>query len=541
MEQKFVKFEEALETLGITGERLNQLREDGELRAYRDGASWKFRSDEIERMATEGVPEPAPPSDISLAKPKDLVPAEPLGGIDELDEEFSLADDDDLLSLSGSDLKLDTGDLDAPDLGSELELDLEPEQDDTVTTNASDAALSVHEPLDEPSDPSDSILLSDETLGEAAPAAPSTIIGKHHGGSEDDDLELVLDDGQDDKGSDVRLAAGASDVLSSGIAGSGVLDDLERESGATSAFEDLEELEIDLAAESSRILTPEDVQSIKAKDAAAKKPAPLEGDSDLTLDDGLAGEDEGTDPIPAELETGAAKAKAKDPGPTSDLELATDEDDFVFAEAGGSDITLDSGDSGINLISPADSGLALDDIPLEMGGSAILESLSLGGKSDADFSLVASDVNLTGKPPAKLQTDDDFRLTPLGESDEDGDSSSQVIALDAGIDDLGAGEAGILGDDMFAEADVGGEMLAEDYGDGQDEFGVSPSYGGAVAARAEGEYSVMNIIGLGSCLMLLTFCAVLMLDMVRNIWSWDSNLALNDSMLDSLLGLFGLQ
>jgi hypothetical protein len=32
-----------------------------------------------------------------------------------------------------------------------------------------------------------------------------------------------------------------------------------------------------------------------------------------------------------------------------------------------------------------------------------------------------------------------------------------------------------------------------------------------------------------------------MLDMVRNIWSWDSNLALNDSMLNSLLGLFGLQ
>ena len=51
----------------------------------------------------------------------------------------------------------------------------------------------------------------------------------------------------------------------------------------------------------------------------------------------------------------------------------------------------------------------------------------------------------------------------------------------------------------------------------------------------------MNIIGLGSCLMLLTFGGVLMLDMVRNIWSWEDNLALNDSMLDSLLGLIGLQ
>ena len=34
---------------------------------------------------------------------------------------------------------------------------------------------------------------------------------------------------------------------------------------------------------------------------------------------------------------------------------------------------------------------------------------------------------------------------------------------------------------------------------------------------------------------------VLMMDMVRNIWSWDQNLALNDSLLDALLGLFGLK
>jgi hypothetical protein len=51
----------------------------------------------------------------------------------------------------------------------------------------------------------------------------------------------------------------------------------------------------------------------------------------------------------------------------------------------------------------------------------------------------------------------------------------------------------------------------------------------------------MNLVGLGSCMALLAFGAVVMLDMVRNIWSWDENLALNDSLLDSLLGLFGLK
>jgi hypothetical protein len=515
MEQKFVKFEEAVDKLGITAERLNQLREDGELRAYRDGGSWKFRADEIDRLASDGLPEPSPPSDIGLVDPKDLVDAEPLKGLDDL-EELSLAEEDEL-SLGGS------------------ELELAPDQEDTVTAGASDAALNIHSEVDEGSDPSDSILLSEEALGESA-HAPSTIIGRSE--IEGADLELVTEEDDVAAGaSDVALSAGASNVLSAGVAGSGVLDDLEKESGATSAFENLEELEIDLAAESSRILKPEDIAEAKPKGNLAQKQTP-EGDSDLTLDDGLLADDDGTDPVPEEIRSSTAKAK-KAEGPTSDLELATDEDDFVLAEAGGSDITLDSGDSGINLISPSDSGLALDDIPLEIGGSAILESLSLGDKGPAtsDLSLVGSDPRLgRDEPLAKLQTDDDFRLTPLGDKDDDGDSSSQVIPVDADLGDMGAGDGGILGDDAFAEDD--GVVLAEDYGPAGEVI-MAPAY--ATAARAEGEYSVWNIVGLGSCMLLLLFAVVLMLDMVRNIWSWDANLALNDSLLDSLLGLFGLQ
>jgi hypothetical protein len=515
MEQKFVKFEEAVDKLGVSAERLNQLREDGELRAYRDGASWKFRADEIDRLATDGLPEPAPPSDIGLVDPKDLVDASPLTGLDDLDE-LSLADDE--LSLGGS------------------ELELAADQEDTVTAGTSDPALDIHADLEEGSDPSDSILLSEEALGESA-HAPSTIIGRSK--MEDADLQLVTEDDDLAQGSDVQLAAGASNVLSAGIAGSGVLDELEKESGNTSAFEGLEELEIDLAAESSRILSQVDTTNVKPpKGNIATKQAPAEGDSDLTLDDGmLAGEDEGTDPVPEELQSSAAKAKKTD-GPTSDLELATDEDDFVLAGEGGSDITLDSGDSGINLVSPSDSGLALDDIPLEMGGSAILESLSLGDRGGSDLSLVGSDPRLgQDEPLAALQTDDDFRLTPLGDKDDDGDSSSQVIALDAGLDDLGAGDGGILGEDAFAEEE--GVALAEDYGGAPTaDFGMG-TY--AAATRADSDYSVWNIVGLGSCMFLLLFAVILMLDMVRNIWSWDENLALNDSLLDSLLGLFGLQ
>lgn len=518
MEQKFVKFEDAIEKLGISSERLNQLREDGELRAYRDGSSWKFRSDEIERMATDGVPEPAPPSDINLVGADELVDSSPLESLDDLDElELDLADD---LSL-----------------GSELEL--ASDQEDTVTAGGSDPALSVHEGTEEGSDPSDSILLSEEELGESAPAA-STIIGRSKLNSPDADLELVTDDDLALGGSDVELAAGgASNVLSSGVAGSGVLDELA--SGGTSAFEDLEELELDLAAESSRILTPADVAKPAAKGSFAQQQAPP--DSDLTLDDGLMADDEGTDPVP-EIELDKAQAKAAS-GPSSDLELATDEDDFVLASEGGSDITLDSGDSGINLLSPSDSGLALDDIPLEIGGSAILDSLNLGGGlGESDLSLVGSDVKKGAEPMAGLQTDDSFRLTPLGDQEDDGDSSSQVIALDADLGDLGSEDAaGILGDDAFAEIESDGVVLSEDYGDsGAGEFEMAAFAGApAAAARSQSEYTVGNIIGLGSCFALLTFAIVLSLDMVRNIWSWEDNLALNDSLLESIGSLVGLR
>ncbi len=515
MDQKFVKFEEALGMLGVSADRLNQLREDGELRAYRDGASWKFRADEIDRMVSDGVPEPAPPSDIGLASADELVDSSPLESLPELDAGFSLADDE-----------------------------------DTVTAGGSDALLNLA--ADEPSDPSDSILLSEETLGEATAAPPSTIIGRGELESKDADLDLVLDDAEDDKGSDVRLSggSGASDVHSAGIAGSGVLDDVEKEASHASAFEKLDELEIDLAAESSRILNPGDVAEMHGAISGGGKTA-KKGDSDLTLKDvQLAGEDEGTDPVPEELAKGK-KGKKKDDGPTSDLELATDEDDFVLAEAGGSDITLDSGDSGINLVDPSDSGLALDDIPLEMGGSAILESLNLDKGPESDISLVGSDIQSAAAPPpakgkgkqaqqaAALQTDDDFRLTPLGDADDDADSSSQVIALDADLGDMDAPAAGILGDEAFAEVPEGEAALEEEYPTGEEGGFEMAGYSGAPAR--DSEYTVMNVVGLGSCAVLLFLGGIVMIDMVRNVWSWDQNFALNDSIVESVLGLFGLR
>ncbi|MCA9235045.1 MAG: helix-turn-helix domain-containing protein [Planctomycetales bacterium] len=514
MDQKFVSFEDVVKKLGISSERLTKMREEGQLRAYRDGASWKFRTDEIDRLADEGLPDEGPASDISIIGDDDLMPAAELPDLAEVnadEDDLKLADDD-LLELDGSGLELSdsVGDELAPVAADDEPSELDLSQEDTVT-------------VDGPSG-SDSILLSEEELGESVATPPSTIIGRDE---LDVDLELELDD----DGSDVKLAessgTGESHVLSSDIAGSGVLSDLEKETGATDAFADLEELEIDLSAESSRVLAEEDAKDLAGK-AAADAP------SDMDLGD-LELDDDGTDPVPAAEEAPAAKADVGG----SDIELGMDED-FVLAEAGGSDITLDSGDSGINLISPADSGLALDDIPLDVGGSAILSSLSLDGDDDVDISLMGSEIGAgdSAEPLAELEPEDDFNLTPMGNLglEDEGDSSSQVIALDADMEGLDAEEE-VLGADAFAEVDADAEM-GGDYGE---EAGIAVgSYGGAAAVKRDSDYNVWSILALGSGAMLLAITAIMLTDMIRNIWGWQQGLTLNSWILDGLLGMFGL-
>jgi len=566
MEQKFIKFEEAIETLGISSERLNDLRENGLLRAYRDGSSWKFRADEIEKMAQEGVPEISPESDIGLELPDELADAGATDSesksTDSEESDLELADldeesDEPAKSTSEeakqsdkqeksqsepeeSSLELELGDTDTVSGDNESELELAGSEDeDTVTASTSDLAL---EDSSESGDASDSILLSEEELGESVGGSASTIIGRKELDSQDADLELASDDDDEvtDEGQDKPSSGGESHVLSSGVSGSGVLDELD-ESGGTSAFKDLEELEIDLAAESSMALNPEEATKAKKEQEKSEKEKASakddKDDGDLKLhDDSEVGEEGnmGSTDIPV----GEVEPVAEE-GSGSELELSGD-DDLILSDSEGSDITLDSGDSGINLVSPSDSGVALDDIPLDAGGSAILSSLSLEG-SDPEISLLGSDAESKKGSSAELQTDDDFQLTPLSEgAEEEGDSSSQVIALDADVADLG--EEGALDDVGYSEEAGDDVVLSDDFSEAPAEEIGMDSYAApaGAAATTEQPYTVLNLLGLGSCVVLLLLAGTMMFDMIRNIWSWEEPYAINSAMIESLLGLFGL-
>ena len=91
----------------------------------------------------------------------------------------------------------------------------------------------------------------------------------------------------------------------------------------------------------------------------------------------------------------------------------------------GSDVTLGTGDSGINL-NPSDSGLSLEEEPLELGGSGV-DSLEL----PEDEEVISLDADAADPDQAtQLKADNEFLLAPGDKAEDESDSGSQVIALE---------------------------------------------------------------------------------------------------------------
>ncbi len=500
MAQKFTSLEDAAKQLGVSKDRLNQLRDAGKVRAYRDGQSWKFRSEDIEKLTSDGIPQLEPePSDLSL----DL--DEGVGVSDDVDEttpsaaasglDLELADEELPTGAAASDLSLE--EVDEPTVAGEEEAD----SDDGLAIDLDEDSISL----------SDSILLSEAELGGSIARPPSTIIGKAELDL-DADLDLSpVEQAAQGPMSDVKLAP-ASDILPAGDDDTGL--DLPSPSGD---FAGLEELEVDLEAESSRILSPEDVAKVKSAAAAAQQPAES---SDLRL----APTDSSVSRPVSDIGLGGDAASGASLTGLSALELEEDEDEQVLGE--GSDVTLSGESSGINIISPSDSGLALDQFNLS-DASPIGSSLDLGIEGS-----VAEQVSLEplmvgeGMPESKIE---DFQLTPLGEegADEEEKDSSQVIALDELSEEgLGAPLAG-------GPAEAG--MLAEDFG-----VGLAPGAVPVSVSAAETPFSMWNVLGLAGCLLLLFLCGMMTFDLLRNIWSWNEVTPLNSALLDAFARTFRL-
>jgi hypothetical protein len=441
--------------LGMSADTLNDLRSRSEIFGYRDGATWKFKLDEIERFAqSQGIdlaPQPAP-------KPEGGG-----SGIDaDLEELISVADLDD---ASSSD--------EASSLG--------------------DAA---------------SILVTEETLGKAGTGSASTIIGKSEGEPAGDsdvqlaatgtgggsDVELVAE--PDPSGSGVKLTAGGSDVLGAAAGGSNVLSGQPGGGGASDTA---------------------NMEGGGGSDLGLGESGLALGDSDLSL-----GEDS------LDLDGDSADGAI-------DLDAEADELAIGTGSGPGSDVTLGTGDSGINLANPSESGLSLEDEPLELGGSAV-ESLELGEDDMVPLEEEAADPDAA----TQLKADDDFLLTPVEDvGGEESDSGSQVIALDT--EEFDESAEGLLA------AEVAAEPLLEEEAALAAGAEMMPAGGVALAGAApliqpkqavEAPYSVWNVLSLMGIILILAITGMMMVDLLRNMWSWDESFSASSAIMDQIISLF---
>lgn len=414
----FVSLEEAAKRLGLSTDQLIEMRSRGEIFGYRDGTSWKFKPEEIERVASEILgdvldEDPAGSSILSL----ESEPNSSLSGLSSSSSGFRAEESGVSLQVEpgGSDLKLVAG------------------SGISLGQTAEGSGLSQF-------DEDDLQLASSD--------------------DDDDELSLALDD-EDQALSDVQPSSDSSGKSSSlGLAG---------DSGKSSS---------------------------SAKDELIK------GDSDPAL---------------------GAKAS----GVGSDLDLADDlqlEDDLVLSD--GSDLALGA-DSGINLRSPGDSGISLEDDSLGLAGSGI-SGLDLSDAGSDPGSGVSGGLG----SGVDFQQDEDFQLSPSGSTDAEDDSGSQVIELE---------DSSEFGEGADAQAEGAGFDAFGEVTDDADVFGqATPAAGGALVASPEVPYSLLQVLLLMGVLLIMAFSGILMSDVVRNMWAWSGTETngLTSGFTQMLVGIF---
>ncbi|HVA44829.1 MAG TPA: helix-turn-helix domain-containing protein [Pirellulales bacterium] len=484
MARKLVPLEEAAKTLGISPDELNNLRENREIYGYRDGASWKFKPEDVERLAQELAERGSKPASDSSSLAVDLSDSDDEG--------------DDIVLL----------------------------QEGALGGSAGGSSTVIGGPANVQSPEDSDIKLSDVSGVELVGGGSSTVISKPKSASAaDSEVSIHLAGEKDQAGSDV-LPLGGSDVLPRG--GSDVL-----------SLSGSDVLPLDLTGEGS---------------SGKKGPG-----SDLTLATEQA-VGEGIDSDLA-IVTGGSSGKIVGGGPGSDLTLGSSDDDvfqlqdpggsaITLAEEGGSgpgsDITISPGDSGINLIDPSDSGISLEE-PLELSSADDESSFDLSSDSSGDSSGTLGDsADFDSDAVMELQSEDEFLLTPLEESidDESQDSGSQVIALDsdADFDDAtptALGSPDMLGGALLEPEEAGAGLATPDLGLGAAVApGLAMAPGMVMASAREAPYSVWQVLGLSTCVLLLAMCGMMTYDLMRNMWSWEGAYTANSTLMDAILGMF---
>jgi len=469
---KFLNFEETAKALGISTDELSQLREQHGIHGYRDGSTWKFKEDEVQRVVEERTSAPA---------------------------EEPAADSD-------------SGEL--------VDLPLN---------------------IDEDEDSADVVLLSEHELGESDPNTSSTIIGKSGQPADDEsDVKIFTEDENRDSG-----VLGGSDVALVPSSGSGRGSDVELVVSESPIHEEGDGVEPDAP---TQIRSDVDLENIDQDE-----PTVISSQSDVDI--GV-----GTEPTQSPSDAGSELSLGSDAlGASLDEELSIGDDDFDLGDLGdedsvsaiaddaeemvldggpgSSDITQRPADSGISLASVSDSGISLE-APL----ASELDEASLEVGEDDEFEISGGEEMLAvadDEDSEELQevgSDDDFLLTPVegidAAADESDDSGSQVIALDSESD---FGSADLLGEETPSA------LAAEESDESSDlDATTAAAQAAPVAAAAarEKQFSGLAVMTLGFAALFIAIPGMMMFDLMRNMWVWDSAMPMNSALMDTVLGLF---
>ena len=524
---KLIPMEQAAAMLGMSVDQINELRTKQEIFGYKDGGTWKFKKTELERVADNlGISLGGAAADAIEAvtgKTDDI--ADGFGDFDFGDSEELLLDDD----SSADALQLDIEESSSVELiksgrSSDIFTDF---AEDGVTLEDSGLLLAgTSKELDAKDD--DELLLADSGELKLEDSGSLKL--------EDSGLSLG-DGGLDLAGSGLDLASSGFSLEDSAISleDSGIL-----ELGTGSDVGDDDQLsfgtsDISLASGSGKSLSAEDTGSdilSGGEKADANKPpstGKLVADDDLLLsDDDLFDDD-------LILQDSASFEDSSDLGSDLDGDLILEDSDS------SSDLSLEANESGISL-SANESGILLADEPLELGGSDI-DQLELPGDDD----LIMLDDSADPEAATMMQ-EDDFNLTPLEESLDDG-SSSQIIALEDSEIFTDESEATILGD-----ADAFSEPALLDDGYAQAGVGVGMGAAGAAmipgmmaddsytppAPTPEAEYSIGSLLGLVLAASVLLLGSLLAFDTCRNLWM-DDGQVVGSGFLDMVVTAFGMK
>lgn len=414
----YVTLDDAAKTLGVSAEELVEMRSRGEIFGYRDGTSWKFKEEEIERVRAE---------------------------------------------LAGEVMDEDAG-------GSSILISEREPEKPSPTSGAAASDIGLGSDL--------KIMADDSRVGS--------------------DVKLVVDPGS---GSGIRLVSSNEDSNLN----LGSISDLKL-SGEPSSGKGSE---VDLGS---------DLQLSGGS-----------GDSDLNLmaDSGIS---LGSDVKPGSSGIGSGG------GIGSELELADDdEDELVLGSDSGVGLAAES---GINLMSPSDSGLSLEEEPLDLAGTGI-SGLDLGAEiagGSGSQSGVGSGISGLGSGALVDFSDgEEFQLTPSGGIEADDDSGSQVIELEDSAEFGGMPAVGGFDGGAVMEGDAAG-------GGFDDEAAMVAT--GAVAgagyrAVPETPYSGFDIALLLSILTIMCICGVLVSDLARNLWGYDGQNGIATGITNALVNAIG--